>query len=88
MEEDELELLEARRAPNAVEAALHALGTCLTASVVHHAAARGITMDSLDLDVTGELDTRGYLGLSGDVRGATRKLPFAVAFMLKRCLIP
>ncbi|MFZ0925207.1 MAG: OsmC family protein [Halobacteriota archaeon] len=69
MEGDEPDkLLGAGRAPNAVEALLHALGTCLTTSVVHHAAAKGITIDALDLDLVGELDMRGYLGLSGDVR--------------------
>jgi len=75
MEGDEPDkLLGMGRAPNAVEAVLHALGTCLATSVVHHAAARGITIDSLVLDVTGELDMRGYLGLSVDVRPGYQKV--------------
>ena len=75
MEGDEPDkLLGPGRAPNAVEAVLHALGTCLTISVVHHAAARGITIDALELDVTGELDMRGYLGLSGEVRPGYQKI--------------
>jgi uncharacterized OsmC-like protein len=75
MEGDEPDmLLGVGRAPNAVEATLHALGTCLTTSVAHHAATKGITIDSLVADVTGELDLRGYLGLSGDVRPGYQKI--------------
>ena len=62
------ELLGTSRAPNAVEAVLHALSACLAVSVVYHAAARGIKINALDLDATGELDTRGFLGLSDEVR--------------------
>ena len=42
MEGDEPDkLLGMGRAPNAVEAVLHALGTCLATSVAHHAAPEG-----------------------------------------------
>jgi uncharacterized OsmC-like protein len=47
---------------------LHAIGACLAVSVVYHAAARDITIKALELEVTGALDIRGFLGLSDDVR--------------------
>jgi len=62
------ELLGTNRAPNAVEAVLHALGACLAASFVYHGAARGITVHAMDFDIMGELDIRGYLGISDAVR--------------------
>jgi uncharacterized OsmC-like protein len=55
-------------APNSVEAVLHALGACLAVSVVYHGAARGITIHTLEFDVTGELVIRGFFGVSDEVR--------------------
>ena len=51
-----------------MEAVLHALGSCLAVSVVYHGAARGFAVHALEFDMTGELDTRGFLGLSDAVR--------------------
>ena len=56
------------QAPNPVEFVLHALAACLTTSLVYHAAARGIRIESLESQLDGDLDLRGFLGLSGDVR--------------------
>ena len=53
---------------NPVEFVLHALASCLTTSMVYHAAARGITIDSIESRLEGDLDLRGFLGLSKDVR--------------------
>lgn len=61
-------LLGANHGPNAVEVVLHALTSCLAVGFVYNAAARGITVRSLDFDVEGELDLHGFLGLSDDVR--------------------
>jgi uncharacterized OsmC-like protein len=61
-------LLGADHAPNAVEAILHALASCLAVGVSYNAAAQGITVRSLDFDLEGELDLHGFLGLSDDVR--------------------
>ena len=54
--------------PNAVEAVLHALASCLVVGFVYNAAARGIGIDSLELDLEGDLDLQGFLGLSKSVR--------------------
>jgi uncharacterized OsmC-like protein len=61
-------LLGENRAPNAGEYALQALAACLAGTVVYHAAARGIALDSLECTVQGDLDVQGFLGLDGEVR--------------------
>ena len=53
---------------NPVEYLLSALSMCVTTSIVAHAAARGIAIDAIDSELTGELDVRGFLGMSPSVR--------------------
>jgi uncharacterized OsmC-like protein len=55
-------------APNPVEYLLHALAGCLTTSLVYHAAAQGIEVRSVTTRFEGDLDLRGFLGLSPEVR--------------------
>lgn len=54
--------------PTPVEWVLHALASCLTAGVANIAAARGVTLRSVTCDVEGDIDLRGILGLSDEVR--------------------
>ncbi|MFN3659060.1 MAG: OsmC family protein [Pseudolabrys sp.] len=61
-------LLSDDRGPNPVEYVLHALAGCLTTSLVYHAAARGIEIRGVTTRFEGELDLRGFLGISKDVR--------------------
>jgi uncharacterized OsmC-like protein len=61
-------LLGANAGPNAVETVLHALASCLAVGFVYNAAAQGITVESLDFELEGELDLHAFLGLSDDVR--------------------
>ncbi len=53
---------------NPVEYLLHALASCLTTSMVYHAAARGIGVDSVESELEGDIDIQGFLGLRDDVR--------------------
>jgi uncharacterized OsmC-like protein len=55
-------------APNPVEWLLHALVGCITTSTAYHAAAKGIRIDAISSHVDGDLDLRGFLGLSDKVR--------------------
>ncbi|MHC4557038.1 MAG: OsmC family protein [Planctomycetota bacterium] len=54
-------------APNPVEHLLNALASCITTSMVAHAAVRGINIEELESDVEGDIDLRGFLGISQDV---------------------
>ncbi len=54
--------------PNATEACLHALASCLSTTLIYHAAARGVEIDALELELDGDLDLRGFLGLNEQVR--------------------
>jgi uncharacterized OsmC-like protein len=55
-------------APNPVEWLLHALIGCVTTSTAYHAAAAGIAIDAIGSEIEGDLDLRGFLGLSPQVR--------------------
>jgi uncharacterized OsmC-like protein len=61
-------LLSNDRAPNPVEYVLHALAGCLTTSLVYHAAAHGIEVRGVTARFEGDLDLRGFLGISKEVR--------------------
>ena len=64
MEADEPPILAGNdNAPNPVEHLLHALASCLTTSMVAHAAVRGIEIEKLEGDFEGDLDLNGFLGL-------------------------
>ena len=61
-------LLGSNHAPNAVEAVLHALASCLAVGTAYNAAAQGIEIRSLRFDLEGELDLHGFLGLDSSTR--------------------
>ncbi|MEN8133578.1 MAG: OsmC family protein, partial [Pseudomonadota bacterium] len=52
---------------NPVEHLLNALAACVTTSMVAHAAVRGIHIEELESELEGDIDLRGFLGLSNDV---------------------
>jgi uncharacterized OsmC-like protein len=56
------------RVPNPVETILAALGSCLAIGLAYNAAAWGINLESLDISLEGNLDLRGFLGISDKVR--------------------
>jgi uncharacterized OsmC-like protein len=61
-------LVGADAAPTPVEFLLHAIASCLTAGIANIAAARGIELQAVTADVTGDIDLQGILGLSDEVR--------------------
>lgn len=61
-------LLGTNTGPNAVEAVLHALASCLAVGFIYNAAAQGIKVESLDFALEGDVDLHGFLGLSDKVR--------------------
>ncbi|HEY7075366.1 MAG TPA: OsmC family protein [Solirubrobacteraceae bacterium] len=59
--------------PNPAEHLLHALAACLTTSLVYVAAARKVRLTEVASTLEGDMDVRGALGISDEVRnGFTR----------------
>ena len=54
--------------PNPAEMLLSALSACLTTSLVYSAAARGVHLTRVESTLEGDIDLRGALGLSDEVR--------------------
>jgi uncharacterized OsmC-like protein len=67
-------LLGADNGANPVEHVLHALAGCLTTSLVYHAAARGIEVKEVESTLEGDLDLRGFLGISDEVRNGYERI--------------
>jgi uncharacterized OsmC-like protein len=74
-------LLGTDRGANPVEYVLTALAGCLTTSLVYHAAARGIAVEEVESHLEGDLDLRGFLGLSEEVRNGYENI--RVTFKIK-----
>lgn len=55
-------------APNPMEFVLHSLASCLTSTMVYHASVQGIEVESVECSLEGDMDVRGMLGLSDEVR--------------------
>ena len=62
------------RAPLPVEILLHGLAACITAGIANIAAARGVTLTSVESTIEGEMDVRGILGLSDEVRNGYQSI--------------
>lgn len=67
-------LLGGNRGANPVEYLLVALSGCLTTSLVAHAAARGIALRGVKSRYEGDIDLRGFLGLSEEVPAGYREI--------------
>ena len=67
-------LLGKNQAPTPVEFVLHALAACLTTSLVYHAAARGIHIESVESTLEGDLNLQGFLGLSDQARRGYKQI--------------
>src|SRR4051794_38367398 len=53
---------------NPAETLLHALAACLTTSLVYVAAARKVSLTRVESRLEGDMDVRGCLGISDEVR--------------------
>jgi uncharacterized OsmC-like protein len=62
------------RGPTPVEFLLHGLASCITAGIGNIAAARGVTLTSVESRVEGNIDLRGILGLSNTVRNGYQSI--------------
>lgn len=62
-------------APLPVEIVLYGLAACITSGIANIAAARGVKLTEVESVVEGDMDLRGILGLSGEVRNGYEKYP-------------
>lgn len=67
-------LVGADAAPTPVEFLLHALVACITSGIANIAAARGVTLTEVESRVEGDIDLRGILGLSDEVRNGYSRM--------------
>ena len=72
------QLLGADGAPNPQELLMAAFNACITVGYVAGAAVKGITLDSLEIKTRGELDLRGFLGLSEEVAPGYESIAYEV----------
>jgi uncharacterized OsmC-like protein len=47
---------------------MSSLAACLTQTIVAHATSRGIQIDGINIEVEGDVDMRGFTGISSDIR--------------------
>jgi uncharacterized OsmC-like protein len=67
--------------PNPAEHLLHALAACLTTTIVYVAAARKVRLTEVESTLEGDMDVRGALGLSDEVRNGFSRI--RVGFTVK-----
>jgi len=66
---------------NPVEYVLHGLAGCMTTTMVLHAAANNISLESVESKLEGDLDVQGFLGLNDKVRNGYQQI--RVTFTIK-----
>jgi uncharacterized OsmC-like protein len=76
--DEPFELLGQNTAPNPQEMLMTALNACMMVGYVAGASAKGITLESVEIETTGSLDLRGFLGIDPDVRPGYEKLQYTV----------
>lgn len=79
IEADEPEqLLGSNTAANPQELLMAALNACMTVGYAAQASARGVTLHSLEIETSGALDLRGFLGLADQVNPGYNELHYTV----------
>jgi uncharacterized OsmC-like protein len=76
--DEPLELLGRNTAPNPQELLMAAVNACMTVGYVAGAAARGITLDRIEIETSGALDLRGFLAIDDDVPPGYEQIDYVV----------
>jgi uncharacterized OsmC-like protein len=76
--DEPFELFGRNTGPNPQEILMAGLNACLTAAYVTAAALRGITLEKVQIDTSGMLDLRGFLGVSAQVRPGHETICYTV----------
>jgi uncharacterized OsmC-like protein len=72
------ELLGMNTAPNPQELLMTALNACMAVGYVAQASVHGIELHRLEIETSGELDLRGFLGLDEAIPPGYRQLDYTV----------
>ena len=76
--DEPLELLGENTAPNPQEYLMTALNACIMVGYVAGAAIKGITLSKVEIETSGQLDLRGFLGLDPNVKPGYDSLQYVV----------
>ncbi|MDH0729253.1 OsmC family protein [Pseudomonas sichuanensis] len=76
--DEPLELLGNNSAPNPQELLISGLNACLSVGYVVNASVMGITIHSLEIETSGELDLRGFLGMDESVNPGFDEMSYVV----------
>jgi uncharacterized OsmC-like protein len=76
--DEPLELLGGNSAPNPQEMLMAALNACVMVGYVAGASMRGINLTKLEIETTGELDLRGFLGIDDKVKPGYDSIRYVV----------
>ena len=76
--DEPFELLGSDGAPNPQELLMAAFNACITVGYVAGASLKGINLESLEIRTKGELDLRGFLGLSDSVPPGYENIDYVV----------
>jgi uncharacterized OsmC-like protein len=72
------ELLGTNTAPNPQELLMAAVNACMTVGYVAGASVHGITLSRLEIETTGQLDLRGFLGIDDSVPPGYEAIDYTV----------
>lgn len=76
--DEPLELLGENTAPNPQELLMTALNACIMVGYVAGAAVKGITLQKVEIETSGTLDLRGFLGIDSSVKPGYDSIQYVV----------
>ena len=76
--DEPFELLGRNTAPNPQELLMSALNACITVGYVAGAAVKGITLEKVEIETSGALDLRGFLGIDPAVPAGYETIRYVV----------
>jgi uncharacterized OsmC-like protein len=76
--DEPFELLGRNTAPNPQELLMSALNACITVGYVAGAAVKGITLERVEIETSGALDLRGFLGIDPAVPAGYETIRYVV----------
>lgn len=60
--------------PTVCESCMASVGACIAQTIALHASAMGISLDSIKIDIDGDIDIRGFAGLSDSIRPGAQQI--------------